>query len=304
MPDLQTIIDELKTIGGWVAIGQLILIAVLTFIALRFSRGVVRGALRRLFEREATEGTAQQLSAVELERRRATLEQLAYSALRIIILVIAFLMSLQVLRLDIGPAIAGLGIVGLALSLGSQSLVRDYVAGAFVLIENQYSKGDVVEIAGETGTVEDISLRRTVLRDADGTVHYVPHGLIQTASNMSRNWAAISLDIPVPYEEDLAKVTEAIDAAGDRLAADPKIRNAVFEKPHVTNIDKLGETGIVVHVSGSVAALNRFTAPGVLRGLILDEASKRGLVIGYRAVPTRDEPASRTEPHGGETTPA
>src|SRR4029078_10171023 len=109
---------------------------------------------------EAVEGTAQQLSAVEMERRRQTLEDLTYSAVRILILIIAFLMTLQVLRFDIGPAIAGLGIVGLAAGLGAQNLVRDYVAGAFVLIENQYSKGDVVHIAGETGTVEDISLRR------------------------------------------------------------------------------------------------------------------------------------------------
>ncbi len=107
------------------------------------------------------------------------------------------------MRLDIGPAIAGLGIVGLALSLGAQHLVRDYVAGAFVLIENHYSKGDTVAIAGVSGTVEDVSLRRTTLRDSDGTVHYVPHGLIQTASNLSRSWAGISIDLPVPYEQDL-----------------------------------------------------------------------------------------------------
>jgi small-conductance mechanosensitive channel len=292
VPDPQQILDELRSVGLWVVLAQVLLIIVLTFIALRFAHGVVAGALRRLFEREAVEGSAQQRSAVEMQRRRQTLEDLCYRALRVIILVIAFLMVLQVLRLDIGPAIAGLGIVGLALSLGSQSLVRDYVAGAFVLIENQYSKGDVVQIAGETGTVEDISLRRTVLRDEDGTVHYVPHGLIQTASNLSRNWAGISMDIPVPYEEDLARVTEAIDAAGETLATDPKWRNAVFEKPHVSRIEKLGETGLVVHVTGSVAAIHRFTLPGLLRGLILAEASKRGLVIGYRAVPERDQRVS------------
>ena len=280
MLDTQAILDQLKTIGLWIVVGQLLLIAVLTYVALRFAHGIVKAALRRLFEREAVEGTAQQLSAIEVERRRTTLDDLTYRTVRVLILVIAFLMTLQVLRFDIGPAIAGLGIIGLALSLGAQNLVRDYVAGAFVLIENQYSKGDIVRIAGETGTVEDISLRRTVLRDPDGTVHFVPHGLIQTASNMTRNWASISLDIPVPYDEDLDRVTAAIDAAGERLAADPKWRNAVFERPRVTNVESLGETGIVVHVGGSVAALHRFAVPGVLRGLILDECAKRGVVIG------------------------
>ena len=136
-----------------------------------------------------------------------------------IILVIAFLMALAVLHFDIGPAIAGLGIVGLAISLGAQSLVRDYLAGAFVLIENQYSKGDVVQIAGAMGTVEDISLRRTVLRDVDGTVHFVPHGLIQTTSNMSRNWAGDHARPPVRVRRGPGRVTEAIDAAGERMAA-------------------------------------------------------------------------------------
>lgn len=287
MPDLQAFIDQLKSIGLWVVIGQLVLIVILTFIALRFAHGVVAAAMRRLFEREATEGTAQQLSAVELERRRHTLEDLTYSTVRILILIIAFLMVLQVLRFDIGPAIAGLGIVGLAAGLGAQNLVRDYVAGAFLLIENQYSKGDVVDIAGARGTVEDLSLRRTVLRDADGSMHFVPNGLIQTTTNLSRNWAGISLDIPVPYEEDLTRLTEAIDAAGDRLAADPQWRSAIFEKPHVTSIENLGETGIVVHVGGSVAALHRFVVPGLLRGLILEECDRRGLVIGYRVVPQK-----------------
>ena len=297
MPDPQAFLDQLKTIGLWVVVGQLVLIAFLTFIALRFAHGLVRAALRRLFDREAVDGTAQQMSTVERERRRQTIDDLTYSTVRVIILIIAFLMVLQVLRFDIGPAIAGLGIVGLALGLGAQNLVRDYVAGSFVLIENQYSKGDVVEIAGRTGTVEDVSLRRTVLRDTDGTVHFVPHGLIQTTSNLSRNWAGIAMDIPVPYEEDLARVTEAVDAAGERFASDSKLGAAVLERPHVVRVERLGETGIVVHVYGTVAALHRFTAPGVLRGMILEEADRRGVVIGYRPVTRRAGPGTKIEEH-------
>ncbi len=285
MSELQQIWDQLIANRWWVIVGQLLLIVIFTLIALRFARSSVHAALDRLFAREAAEGTAQELSAVELKRRRETLEGLAFRALRVMILVIAFLMTMSVLRLDIGPAIAGLGIIGLALSLGTQNLVRDYVAGAFVLIENQYSKGDVITIAAQTGTVEDISLRRTVLRAEDGTVHFVPHGLIQTASNLSRSWAGITLDIPVPYEEDLAAVTQAIDRAGQRLAEDPQWRAAVFETPRVEHVERLAESGITVHVTGSIAALHRQTIPGVLRGLILEEASSRGLTLGWRAVP-------------------
>jgi small-conductance mechanosensitive channel len=124
----------------------------------------------------------------------------------------------------------------------------------------------------------------------------VPNGLIQTTSNLSRNWAGIAMDIPVPYEEDLARVTEAIDAAGDRFATDSKLGAAVFERPHVVRIERLGETGIVVHVYGTVAALHRFTAPGVLRGMILEEADRRGVVIGYRPVARRATNEAQNEP--------
>jgi small conductance mechanosensitive channel len=139
-----------------VAIGvQLLLITIATVIALRLSRLGVRAIISAVLDREVTEGTAQELSAIEVAKRKATLEGLATTLLRVIILVIAFLMCMQAFHLDIGPAIAGLGIIGIAIGLGAQHSVRDYLAGAFILIENQYGKGDVVRIAEVTGTVED-----------------------------------------------------------------------------------------------------------------------------------------------------
>ncbi|HUR16071.1 MAG TPA: mechanosensitive ion channel family protein [Candidatus Limnocylindrales bacterium] len=291
--DIQRLINDLAASGALRVIIQIALIVLATFVAMRFAHVLVSGTLNRLFQREVVEGTAQELSAVELERRRKTLDHLAYRSLRVIILVIAFLMVLHVLDLNIGPAIAGLGVVGLSLSLGAQHLVRDYVAGAFILIENQYSKGDVVTIAAVSGTVEDVSLRRTTLRDHDGTVHYVPHGLIQTASNHTRNWAAIEIDLPITYEQDLAALTEAVAVAGKRLATDPKWRAAIFEAPRVASVERLAETGLLVRVSASVAALHRYALPGVARGLVLEECTRRGIVIGWREAPTpsADSPA-------------
>jgi moderate conductance mechanosensitive channel len=290
--DLSELFEQLRIAGFWIVAPQILLIVVATFIALRFARTTVSVALGRLFTREATEGTAQDVPALEVDRRRHTIEGLTYRFVRVLVLIIAFLMILGVLNLDIGPAIAGLGIVGLALSLGAQHLVRDYVAGAFVLIENQYSKGDLVSIAGVTGTVEDVSLRRTTLRDDDGTLHYVPHGLIQTASNLSRTWAAVSLDVPVPYEQDLDKVTAVVDAAAKRLDQEPGLSAAILETPRVIRVERLAETGLVLKVFGRVTPTNRYTAAGALRRLILDEAARRGVVVGWRAVP---DAASRPE---------
>jgi small conductance mechanosensitive channel len=287
VPDLTDLVEQLRVAGFWVVVIQILLIVVATAVALAFARSTVNVALRRLFAREVAEGTAQDVPVVEVERRRHTLEGLVYRAVRVLILIIAFLMTLQVLRLDIGPAIAGLGIVGLALSLGAQHLVRDYVAGAFVLIENQYSKGDLVDIAGVAGTVEDVSLRRTTLRDDDGTLHYVPNGLIQTASNLSRTWAGINLDVPVPYEQDLDAVGAAVDAAAERLAGEPELKGTILETPRVVRVDRLAEEGLVLKVFGRVTPAGRLPAAGSLRRLIVDECNERGVVIGWRPVPER-----------------
>jgi small-conductance mechanosensitive channel len=285
MADLANLVDQLNRAGVLVVLAQLLLVVLAAMIALRFAHVTVTVALSRLFYRETTEGTAQELSAGEVERRRATLDGLLYRTLRVIVLIIAFLMLLRVLNLDIGPAIAGLGIVGLAIGLGTQNLVRDYVAGAFVLIENQYSRGDVVAIAGVTGVVEDVSLRRTSLRDADGTLHTVPHGLIDVTSNLTRSWANINIDVPVSYDENLTRVSEAIDHAGREFAADSAWKASILEPPRVLRVERLAEQGILLKVVGSVAATQRFEAAGELRRRIVAEFDRRGLVLGWRPMP-------------------
>lgn len=281
MPELQALFEDAARTGALTVILQIGLIVVATIIALRFAHGTVSAALDRLFDREVVEGTAQDVSAIEVERRRVTLDGLVYRALRVIILIIAFLMTLQVLRLDIGPAIAGLGIIGLALGLGAQHLVSDYVAGAFVIIENQYAKGDVVSIADVTGTVEDISLRRTTLRDLDGTLHYVRHGLIGTASNQTRTWARVNLDLPVPYGIDIDSITRVVNAAGQQLATHPQWKGRVLEPPTMVRIERINEYGMTVKILGSVRAVDRWEAAGEMRRLIIDGAASEGLKIGW-----------------------
>jgi moderate conductance mechanosensitive channel len=283
MPELQVVIDEFGVALALAAL-SLVVLVVATLIALRFTTITVRAALGRLFDREMREGTAQDVSAVELQRRRDTLEGMVNRGLRLIILVIAFLMGLRVLNLDIGPAIAGLGILGLALSLGAQNLVRDYVAGAFILIENQYAKGDVVSIAGISGSVEDVSLRRTTLRDLDGTVHHVPHGLIQTSSNLTRSWSRINLDVPVPYGTPVERISRVIDEAGAQLAQDPEWKAKVIEPPRAQRIDRLGDMGMMLKVLGVVQAAEQWSVAGELRRLIIEGCEREGLTLGWRTV--------------------
>src|SRR5262245_2662073 len=220
MPDLET--EPWATIVAFSrdVLLPIALIVLIALVAAGLATRSVRRLVKTLFDREVAEGTAQELSALEVKRRIDTIGGLASAIVRAFIFVIAGVMILNELDFDIGPAIAGLGVVGIAVGFGAQSLVRDYFTGALVLIENQFSKGDVVTIAGVTGVVEDFSLRRTTLRDADGIVHSVPNGEIKVASNRTRGWGRVNLDLKVAYGTDLGSLTHVGDGVGRAMAED------------------------------------------------------------------------------------
>jgi small conductance mechanosensitive channel len=155
------------------------LAASVAFTAVRLA---LSAAVQHLLERRGDQPDEGLLSAMELEQRIRTLQRLANRVAGAVIVIVATLMVLERFDVDIGPAIAGLGVIGIAVGLGAQTLVKDWLAGIFIVIENQYSAGDRVRIAGVEGEVEDFSLRRTTLRDPDGTVHIVPNGQIIVAS--------------------------------------------------------------------------------------------------------------------------
>jgi small-conductance mechanosensitive channel len=161
-------------------------IAVGAVVAYAILRVAVGTAARHLFERRPGRAAEAPLSAIEAQRRMETLQLLAVRVAGCALALVALLMILSELGIDVGPAVAGLGVVGIAVGFGAQTLIRDWLAGIFVVLENQYSAGDLVRIAGVEGVVEDFSLRRTTLRDADGTIHTVPNGQIIVASNLSR----------------------------------------------------------------------------------------------------------------------
>ena len=189
MPDLADLPPSL-TIGS-----QLLLIVVAALVGFFALRAVVDVSIRRLLERRAAESEPGVLARAELERRVRTVGRLIVNIAGVVIAVIAVLMALDLFGIDIGPAIAGLGIAGIAVGLGAQTLVKDWLAGIFVVVENQYNQGDRVRVAGVEGIVEDFSLRRTKLRDPDGTIHTVPNGQIVVASNLSRTEATTAVDV-------------------------------------------------------------------------------------------------------------
>ena len=247
----------------------ILLILIVAVIAARLASVFVHGIVRALMDREATEGTAQELSAVELKKRMDTLDDLGAHVIQFFIVVIAALMILDKLGLDIGPAVAGLGVIGIAVGFGAQTLVRDYLTGALILLENQFSVGDVVRLAGIAGTVEDFNLRRTTVRDIDGAVHTIPNGEIKVASNLTRVWARINQDVTLAYGTDLDRAIEIVDAVGQAMKEDPAWRKSVLEPPRVDRVDALGEQGVTLKILGSVRAPDQWAAAGEYRKRLL-----------------------------------
>jgi small conductance mechanosensitive channel len=256
-----------------------VLIVVVALISAWLAGLFVRGIVKALLDREASEGTAQELSAVEVKKRMETLDGLATNVIRFFIVIIAGLMILDKLGLDIGPAVAGLGVVGIAVGFGAQALVRDYLNGALILIENQFAIGDVVRLAGVAGTVEDFTLRRTTVRDIDGVVHTIPNGEIKVASNLTRVWARINQDVTVAYGTDIDKAIEVVDGVGAAMAADPVWKRRILEAPRVERVEALGDYGVTLKILGSVRAPEQWAASGEFRKRLLAALQSNGIEI-------------------------
>ncbi len=259
-------------------------------VAMRLASLFVHGIVKALLDREATEGTAQELSAVELKKRMDTLDGLGAHAIQFFIIVIAALMILGRLGLDIGPAVAGLGVIGIAVGFGAQTLVRDYLNGALILVENQFSVGDVVRLAGVAGTVEDYNLRRTTVRDIDGVVHTIPNGEIKVASNLTRVWARINQDVTVAYGTHIDRAIDVVDGVGRELSEDPVWKRRILEPPRVERVEALGEYGVTLKILGSVRAPEQWAAAGEFRKRLLAalEANDIEIPRPQRVVLSRD----------------
>jgi small conductance mechanosensitive channel len=203
---------------------------------------------------------------------------------------------------QISAVVAGVGVAGIAIGLGTQTLVKDVINGIFILVEGQYAVGDVVQVAGVSGEVIEITPRRTVLRDVNGHVHVVPNSAITVATNMTQGFSRINLDVTVAYEEDIDRVTAVLDQVCAGLAAD---RAADFiSTPKVVRVDNLGNDGIDLKILGDVRVFKQWELMGELRRRIKNRFDAEGIEIPYHRevqVPFGGPLAARAgKPDGGE----
>jgi moderate conductance mechanosensitive channel len=276
---------------------RVVLVVVAAAVAFLVVRTGIRVGVRHLLDRSSAESGGEVLPPAELERRVTTIGRLLVRVAGGILGVIGALMILNLFGIDIAPAIAGLGVVGIAVGLGAQTLVRDWLAGIFIVLENQYSQGDVVRIAGVDGVVEEFSLRRTTLRDLDGTVHTVPNGQITVASNMTRLWARVNLDVGVAYDTNIDRAVEIINRVGDELQAEETWGARMLEAPKVMRVNALADSAVTLKVLGQVRAAEQWAVAGELRKRILAAFAREGIEIPYphRVVVSRGGGASEAD---------
>ncbi len=216
-----------------------------------------------------------------VDSRTKTLREVLTTIIGLVLTVGAILIILPEFGVEIGPLLAGAGIIGLAVSLAAQNLIKDTINGLLVFFEDQYNEGDVVKIADLSGTVEEFNLRRTVLRDLDGIVHTIPNGSITTTSNYTRDWARVNLDVPVAYGEDLDHVIKVINQVGQELATDEAFISMIKSPPQVLRVNDFADSAIMIKVVGDTYPGMHWAVKGEFRKRIKEAFDKEGIEIPW-----------------------
>ena len=275
MADIQNII---QTMIPWLMNHgiKIILIFIGASIFIRILKIFIEKAIRKLIKPE------QVAKDPEAEKKREdTLIRIFNSTVSVLIWAVAFMMVLSEFGIDAGPLIAGAGIMGVAVGFGAQYMVRDFLAGLFIMLENQYRVGDVIKVAGIGGKVEDITLRKTVLRDIDGVVHHVPNGEIKVASNKSQEFSRVHLKIGVAYKEDIDRVSAVLNQVCAELAKDEQWKEKITKAPEVVGVDDLADSAVIIKILGDTLPLEQWGVGRELRKRIKIAFDKENIEIPF-----------------------
>jgi small-conductance mechanosensitive channel len=254
---------------------KIILVIFLAYLANKLLQKLIYKAVRMAVATDPS-------SSSDAEKKREdTLISIFSTTLRIVFIIIVSMMALQEVGVEIGPLLAGAGIVGLALGFGGQYLIRDLISGLFIILENQYRIGDVVSFDNTGGLVEEITLRMTTIRDQDGTVHHIPHGEIKKVSNLSKNFSRVNLNIGISYDSDLEKVIALINEIGAEMAKDELWKDTIIKAPQFLRVNDLGESSIIIKILGETTPLHQWEVTGELRKRILITFRQKGIEIPF-----------------------
>ena len=260
----------------WTSGARVIIIVAAIYIAMRIFQRVLEPAIRNAITRQMKDDPES-----EVEQRIDTLTQVIYRTVWFVAVVAALITILPEFGINASALLAGAGLVGLAIGFGAQSLVKDVISGLFILVEKQYGKGDVVSIAGVGGVVEDVNLRRTLLRDLDGTQHSVPNGEISVASNRTQVWSRTNIVVGVSYGDDLQQVFAVINRVGEEMAGDPAWSEAIISAPKVLGIDGFGDSSVDIRVLGDTLPGRQWDVTRELRLRLKTAFDAEGIEIPF-----------------------
>jgi len=255
---------------------RIILIFAGGFVGIRLLRRIISASFEKVVDK-----TYKLRDHVAKEKRQATLEGVAFSIINIGVWIMVGLMVASELGIDIGPLIAAAGIAGIAVGFGGQYLIRDLISGLFIIMEDQYRKGDVVKVGGISGVVEDITIRRTVLRDLDGVEHTVPNGEISVTSNMTKIWARAHLDISVGYDTNLDKAIEVLNRVGKEMAEDEQWQDDIIKPIESVGVNEFADSAIMIKVLGDTKPMQQWAVMREYRKRIKMAFDKEGIEIPF-----------------------
>ena len=299
----QTVLDWMKS-NAIVILATLLVSFVVWWIIVRLIRRVTENAKKRLVQQDrpgqlrAAEHT-QELTAVLMTARREqrfeAIAQLLRSITTFSIVALALLIILGQLGVNLAPLIASAGVIGVALGFGAQTLVKDFLSGIFLVLEDQFGVGDVVDLGPATGTVEEVSLRVTRIRDMSGVVWYVRNGEILRVANRSQGWTMAVVDLPIAYNEDLDRVRRIIEEVGAKMDSDPAYDGILFGTPSYAGVESVSGDAVFVRVTAKAAPDQQMSASRALREqikLAFDHAGVRVPVLVRQNLPGSTPPAS------------
>jgi small conductance mechanosensitive channel len=268
--------EILKTLASWLTTSGIKIIGILIALVIlsQMSRWIAKWMERFVYEKDP-------LLASEAKKRANTLGNILRHAFLIIITFVAVLMILGELGIQLGPLLATAGIGAVAIGFGAQSLVKDMISGFFIILENQYRIGDVIEVAGVSGLVESVGLRKTVLRDLQGKVHTIPNGEIKVVSNLSKEWSRSVLDLGISYREDIDRVIELLIGIGKELESEEPFKSAILEPLQILGVEKFDESQMIIRMMVKTAPLKQWDVGRELRRRIKIRFDEKGIQLPY-----------------------
>lgn len=291
-----------------IIVGAIVLNMVMRILIRRFSAAVAKGTVgseksaeNSKFSSTVAESQRTGIEPTVIRERRAqrakTVGRMLSSVATIIIVVIAALMVLDQMNFNIAPILASAGIVGVALAFGAQELVKDYLSGFFMVIEDQYGIGDTVDLGEAVGEVEDFGLRKTAIRDLTGTLWHVRNGEIMRVGNLSQGWARAVLEIPIDYSTSMDTYREITHAVTATMSKDPAVASAMLDIPEIAGVQSISAEYRVIRTMIKTKPNLQWMVERAFRAALTDELDKRGIQI-----PIVQEAVLRTLPRTSEST--